>query len=94
MSKMSYRVNKNDDSFVFLDYLYMNIEWLINQDSLYIYCGLLENDFTIDPIDSEVHPSPLVIKDEELKKDFWKTVLTSKRRKMKKKSLRKIWNIN
>lgn len=37
MSKMSYRVNKNDDSFVFLDYLYMNIEWLINQDSLYIY---------------------------------------------------------
>ncbi|RIM74800.1 XRE family transcriptional regulator, partial [Staphylococcus xylosus] len=91
MSKMSYRVNKNDDSFVFLDYPYMNIEWLINQDSFYIYCGLLENDFTIDAMNSEVHPSPLVIKDEELKKlrnlikEFKKDVLENRANQQKEK---------
>ncbi|WP_210126384.1 MULTISPECIES: helix-turn-helix domain-containing protein [unclassified Staphylococcus] len=64
LSSMLYRVNKNDNSIVFLDFPYMNIEWLVNQNDFKLFCGHIPNVFNLNK-NSEKHGVPLELTESE-----------------------------
>ncbi|WP_436950510.1 helix-turn-helix transcriptional regulator [Staphylococcus xylosus] len=48
ISGMKYRVNKHDNSVVFLDKPYMNVLWLLEQEDFKVYLGYEDDEFFID----------------------------------------------
>ncbi|MFH4917495.1 helix-turn-helix domain-containing protein [Staphylococcus cohnii] len=64
ISSMLYRVSKNDNSIVFLDFPYMNIEWLVNQNDFKLFCGHIPNVFDLKE-NSDKHGVPLELTENE-----------------------------
>ena len=47
VSGMKYRVNKHDNSVVFLDKPYMNVLWLLEQEDFKVYLGYEDDEFLL-----------------------------------------------
>lgn len=61
---MKYRVNKHDNSVVFLDKPYMNILWLLEQEDFRVYLGYEDDEFFIDD-NGTPFSKPLELDDED-----------------------------
>lgn len=64
LSGMKYRVNKHDNSVVFLDKPYMNILWLLEQEDFRVYLGYEDDEFFIDD-NGTPFSKPLELDDED-----------------------------
>lgn len=64
ISEMRYRVNKKDNSVVFLDKPYMNLMWLVGQEDFNIYLGYEEDEVLIDD-DGNTYGKPLKLDEED-----------------------------
>lgn len=64
ISEMRYRVNKKDNSVVFLDKPYMNLMWLVEQEDFNIYLGYEEDEVLIDD-DGNTYGKPLKLDEED-----------------------------
>ena len=64
ISGMKYRVNKHDNSVVFLDKPYMNILWLLEQEDFRVYLGYEDDEFFIDD-NGTPFSKPLELDDED-----------------------------
>jgi transcriptional regulator with XRE-family HTH domain len=64
ISKMKYRVNKKDNSVVFLDKPYMDIMWLLEQEDFEIYLGYEEYEVLIDK-NGKTYNKPLKLDEED-----------------------------
>lgn len=64
ISEMRYRVNKKDNSVVFLDKPYMNLMWLLEQEDFNIYLGYEEDEVLIDN-DGNTYNKPLQLDEED-----------------------------
>ena len=64
LSGMKYRVNKHDNSVVFLDKPYMNILWLLEQEDFRVYLGYADDEFFIDD-NGTPFSKPLELDDED-----------------------------
>ncbi|MEB7049795.1 MULTISPECIES: helix-turn-helix domain-containing protein [Mammaliicoccus] len=65
LSELKYRINKHDKTVVYLDYPYMNLQWLIYQEDFNIYCGHHKNIFILDDNNNEYN-APFKLDDEEI----------------------------
>ena len=64
ISSMKYRVNRNDNSVVFLDKPYMNVMWILEQKEFEVYLGYESNEYLIDK-NGNKYNKPLVLDKEE-----------------------------
>ncbi|MFC3466672.1 hypothetical protein CD120_05280 [Staphylococcus saprophyticus] len=64
ISGMKYRVNKHDNSVVFLDKPYMNVLWLLEQEDFKVYLGYEDDEFFIDDNGTPFN-KPLELDDED-----------------------------
>ncbi|NQD97469.1 helix-turn-helix domain-containing protein [Staphylococcus xylosus] len=64
LSGMKYRVNKHDNSVVFLDKPYMNVLWLLEQEDFKVYLGYEDDEFFIDDNGTPFN-KPLELDDED-----------------------------
>ena len=64
ISGMKYRVNKHDNSVVFLDKPYMNVLWLLEQEDFKVYLGYEDDEFFIDNNGTPLN-KPLELEDED-----------------------------
>ncbi|MSU30046.1 helix-turn-helix transcriptional regulator [Staphylococcus sp. McC-251-APC-3A2] len=64
ISGMKYRVNKHDNSVVFLDKPYMNVVWLLEQEDFKVYLGYEDDEFFIDDNGTPFN-KPLELDDED-----------------------------
>ncbi|MEB7383464.1 helix-turn-helix transcriptional regulator [Staphylococcus xylosus] len=64
VSGMKYRVNKHDNSVVFLDKPYMNVLWLLEQEDFKVYLGYEDDEFFIDDNGTPFN-KPLELDDED-----------------------------
>lgn len=64
ISSMKYRVNRNNNSVVFLDKPYMNIMWILEQKEFEVYLGYEPNEHLIDE-NGNKYNRPLVLDKEE-----------------------------
>lgn len=65
ISEMNYRVNKDDNSMVSLDYPYMDIEWLLKQDKFKVFLGNDIDNPYIDINDNKKYYEPLILSEKE-----------------------------
>lgn len=65
ISEMNFRVNKDDNSMVSLDYPYMDIEWLLNQDRFKVFLGNDVDNPYIDINDNKKYFEPLILNEKE-----------------------------
>ncbi len=65
ISEMNYRVNKDDNSMVSLDYPYMDIEWLLKQDKFKVFLGNDIDNPYIDINDNKKYYEPLILSETE-----------------------------
>lgn len=83
ISEMRYRVNKKDNSVVFLDKPYMNLMWLLEQEDFDIYLGYEEDEVLIDN-DGNTYNKPLQLDEEDkrslmsLVSNFQSNIITMK----------------
>lgn len=64
ISEMKYRVNKKDNSVVFLDKPYMDIMWLLEQEDFEIYLGHEEYEVLVDE-NGKTYNKPLKLDEED-----------------------------
>ncbi|MGG8953924.1 MULTISPECIES: helix-turn-helix transcriptional regulator [unclassified Staphylococcus] len=67
ISDMKYRIKKSDNSIIFLDQPYMDVEWLTNQDEYKVFCGHNEDDFILDS-NQNPYKTPLELTTAETRK--------------------------
>ncbi|MGS2600434.1 helix-turn-helix domain-containing protein [Mammaliicoccus sciuri] len=65
ISEMNFRVNKDDNSMVSLDYPYMDIEWLLKQDKFKVFLGNDIDNPYIDINDNKKYYEPLILTEKE-----------------------------
>ncbi|MCJ0939157.1 helix-turn-helix domain-containing protein [Mammaliicoccus sciuri] len=65
ISEMNFRVNKDDNSMVSLDYPYMDIEWLLKQDKFKVFLGNDIDNPYIDINDNKKYYEPFILSEKE-----------------------------
>ena len=98
ISSMKYRVNRDNNSVVFLDKPYMNIIWLLEQKEFEVYLGHEPNEYLIDE-NGNKYNKPLVLnKEEQLNllsqtREFQKKMISHRQESNKNKEYQELLSI-
>lgn len=96
IAEMCFRVNNHDNSMVTLDYPYMNIEWLLEQDDFKVFLGNDVDRPYIDIQDNKKYFEPFILSDKEKKglkneiTDLKEALVFRRRQKERQKALNQI----